>query len=787
MTTLDVLPLDNRMSEISKKSMTALIFIISAATILLEMLLIKFCNVLLNSTASFLLLSLALFSLCSAGSVLYFLTQVKHYSASKVFVFSVLLFLLFASLSLPVLRLISLESGLKIVDSFAASFLVMLVMILPFLSSGMCILILLGQKNGDNFHLLYSADLLGIVVAVFLPRLLIPHLGPEQQMALAMLTVIFVFGLSYTKVLSNFSKFSFLICIIFNGFVLFGQSRNTMIVPVIEKYMPRGLALEKIEFSIWDPIARIDVVDFTNPAGHVGINKASQATKYVFYDGGTIGTNIYPYDGNAQYLLANYKDEPKKYFLRLGTVAAHLLKKDTGYKAYLFGVGAGQELKAALVFGAQKIYANELVKAVVDLSKKEYAFYNGNIFNSDKVQVLIGDGRLQLNALSEKFDVIQIFSNYLSANMAAGFGSFQVSYLFTVESMREYLDHLADDGILQINQFNHLRLLAVMARAWADQDHKLEDFRKHIYVIRSQDRRDILPTILFKKSAFTKEEDQLLRQLFDIETKNNFFLAEAPFMNEPTELSKLIANDFEKSAIEITDDRPFFGSNDGLLLNFFGVNKIAYFTILILIFLMTVFYFRKISVDSSVKALVSTNFYFLFCGLSFILTQVSFVQILLKYLNWPDLAFPLVVGGMALGAAVFNFLLGRWKNNFNPAYIFISGGIFIFLTLVLNLIFDAVSGFNNLSAIFIFFILFSITGFTGGSFFSYAVWKLKMKSSDNNLYSAWLFNGTGVLLASIFMHGFFLKFGHQKVLVSVAILSWLGFYFFEKNGSEQRT
>ena len=59
----------------------------------------------------------------------------------------------------------------------------------------------------------------------------------------------------------------------------------------------------------------------------------------------------------------------------------------------IIGSAAGQEVKAALTYGAGEIDAVEMVGTVVDLGLKKYAEYNGRIFLYRNVKTHIEEGR----------------------------------------------------------------------------------------------------------------------------------------------------------------------------------------------------------------------------------------------------------------------------------------------------------------------------------------------------------------------------------------------------------
>ena len=94
-----------------------------------------------------------------------------------------------------------------------------------------------------------------------------------------------------------------------------------------------------------------------------------------------------------------------------------------GAAVLVIGSAGGQEIKAALMYGASHVDGVELVDAVVELGKTTYAQYIGDLFHHPKVNVQVGEGRSYLRASQEKYDIIQIFSNHTSSSTGSGTGA----------------------------------------------------------------------------------------------------------------------------------------------------------------------------------------------------------------------------------------------------------------------------------------------------------------------------------------------------------------------------
>ena len=183
--------------------------------------------------------------------------------------------------------------------------------------------------------------------------------------------------------------------------------------------------LGMIEYTIWDPISKIDVMYDAENHGWF---------RYIAYDGGTQTSTFYDFDGDFQYLRDHIAEEIGTQFWQRGVLASHYLKRDTNQKVLVIGSAGGQEIKAALTYGASHVDGIEMVGAVVELGKTKYAQYIGDLFHNPKVNVQVGEGRSYLRASREKYDIIQIFSNHTSSSIASGTGAMSTTYLQTADA-----------------------------------------------------------------------------------------------------------------------------------------------------------------------------------------------------------------------------------------------------------------------------------------------------------------------------------------------------------------
>lgn len=312
----------------------------------------------------------------------------------------------------------------------------------------------------------------------------------------------------------------------------------------------------QVEYSVWDPISRIDVL----PAG---------SRKEVAYDGGSQATTLFGFDGDFDKLRSSSGAGVYEHFWNRGVLAAHYLRQGHGSKVLVIGAGGGQEVKAALLYGASEVDAVEMVGAVVDLAATRFSDFIGRLFSRPGVRVWAGEGRTYLRNTRKRYDIIQIYSSHTTSSLASGSGAMDVSYLLTAEAFAEYFEHLEPSGVLQVNHPLYPRLVTTAARGWTSLGR--EGFRRHVLVYQRDPARsgDWKPTFMVKMDPWTRQEVRQMDDFFasDFGERVPWVKAEDPL--EPG-TGMLSAAFFEPRAhrslqeavpyrIEpATDDRPFF-------------------------------------------------------------------------------------------------------------------------------------------------------------------------------------------------------------------------------------
>lgn len=467
---------------------------------------------------------------------------------------------------------------------------------------------------------------------------------------------------------------------------LFGLSylliRDSPLTPYTEKWRT-PYSESSLENSLWVPTGRIDVV--AGRDAHV---------KTVVYDGGNIGSPLFRFDGDYAGLRRRGEENPEADYLRAGVLASHLLKADQGAEVLQIGIGAAQEVKAALSFGAAKIIGVELNPAVIRLLRSRYSDFGGHVLNDPRLQLVFGDGRGFLERHSGQFDIIQLFSTYIQSAFMQGRGALDANYLYTTEAFETYFRHLKPGGLLHLNHPNPYRLVRNAAQAWKNLGH--EDFRRHVIVIADREARDIFPTLLIKESPFTAVEAAALTRLhaasrlFDYVYEISPFTPDrTPYWREILSGDPLAMRDYFYDVSITGDDRPFssnfynfrFVPTAGALerldrpeRNVFEtlarhvyspINVLRWSAPLLLGILCLVLLIPLQKTGRPARLAAKTGFALL--GVTYIGLQYWVLFQFSRFLDSPHLGAPYVISVFVLAAGLGGLLLGPAASSVEPA------------------------------------------------------------------------------------------------------------------------
>lgn len=380
--------------------------------------------------------------------------------------------------------------------------------------------------------------------------------------------------------------------------------------------------------------------------------------------------------------------------------------------ALIIGVGGGLDLLTARSSGVSRIDAVEANPDVIELLTGRFAAFSGNLFSRPGIRLIQADGRNYLRRGGPRYDTIQIPIMESVAASSAGVRGFSEDYLYTVESFRDCLRRLTPRGILCATRWikypprDSLRLLGLGLTALESEG--FSQPHRHLMLIRSWSTT----ALLMSHGEFSDADILATKEYCDAmgfdpvyfpgitpadANRNNrlhedlYFTCAAAMIDG--ERRARFLRDYFFDVSPPTDDRPFFS-------NFFKVKALPYLlrsmgrewtpfaewgelvliallvqaavasTLVILIPLMLSRHrysgsapvTRTIAVERRGTIPLRLLSYFFLIGLAFIAVEIIFVQKFVLFLGHPAHAMSIVLSSLLLLAGLGSRWTAQSKN-----------------------------------------------------------------------------------------------------------------------------
>ncbi|NIS69349.1 MAG: hypothetical protein GTO12_10490, partial [Proteobacteria bacterium] len=266
-------------------------------------------------------------------------------------------------------------------------------------------------------------------------------------------------------------------------------------------------SIAKVIDSRWSGFGRTDLVtDEINP-DEMGL-----------YVDGTAGTTMYRFDGNLKGLERYGFTDFSEYF------PFGLLSEKEKESVLIIGSGGGKEVLISLLGGAKEVTAVEVNRDLVNLMKK-YSDFNGGIYNGfPRVKVLVEEGRNFVRRTRETYDVIMLVIPVTKTSRSLEGFALTENFLFTVQSINDYLDILTPNGQLIVGTHDDLEIFRLIFTSLAALETRGIDTpsaMKHIYVVGPER----FPIFVLKKSPLSPNEAQRVHlgmHKYDYATHSSF-------------------------------------------------------------------------------------------------------------------------------------------------------------------------------------------------------------------------------------------------------------------------
>ncbi|GMQ82622.1 MAG: hypothetical protein BMS9Abin05_2077 [Rhodothermia bacterium] len=428
--------------------------------------------------------------------------------------------------------------------------------------------------------------------------------------------------------------------------------------------------------------------------------------------------------GSAMYNLALLQQDEELRVELLGRFGEffpfYFLNESEKDNALIIGSGGGRDVVVALLGEVKSITAVEVNPDVVELVSN-YADFNGGIYTDHpNVRIVVQEGRNYLRATEEQFDLIMLALPVTKSSRSVKGYALTENYLFTVEAMDDYLDHLTPEGRLILVTHNTVelyRLVVLTLTAFKDRGVAEDEAMQYIYSIDPGS----MPTLVVKNQPFDSLEagDRHALIHFLSFDQGNYFVPFVP-RTDIDPVKQLDVTDewrmFDQVLVEIsrgnlsletlvestvfdlrpvTDDSPFFYKFEPGLPRPFGLFAVLIVVLTGLVVGLVSFHSRyatsshPLLKDFAMFPLLNIFLLIFFLlGVGFMLLEIAFFQKLTLYLAQPVLALSVLLFALLLGTGLGS-LCSAIATKHLSSVIIIAALLVVTLTLIYDVILPA--------------------------------------------------------------------------------------------------
>jgi len=550
------------------------VFLISASTLMLELILTRILSVVTWYYLAFLVISLAMFGM-TAGAVWIHLQGERFRAGHLTNDLTNFAQAFAATTAVSLGLLMSLALGMApSVTSLVVWYALVFFIATPFFFSGVVLTLALTRSQYPPGKV-YGFDLIGGAMGCLLAIILLDH--TDAPSAVLWVAALAAAGATFlvcpaespealpSSPLPNRSKRPMLLAVVLAVCAMLNGMSDMGLKPLVIK--------GKIEesdgtnlYERWNSHSRVAVYEEKSKSPVMwGVAKKFferewEVNQYYLNIDGDAGTVMYQSNGDLEHL------EFLKYDIT--NLAYHL----TGRKdAAVIGVGGGRDILSAKVFGIESVFGIEVNPVFIDLLTNHAFFSNFAGMNRlSGVEFIYDDGRSWLARTDRRFDIIQM--SMIDTWAATGAGAFSLSEngLYTQEAWRTFLSRLSPKGVLTVSRWyspnfilesGRIASLAVSALYGLG----VTDPSRHIIIATAGN----IATLIVARQPFDQADLSVLEKAIVV---NGFqHLAGPGRVAVHPELNEIISAKSESDLIRITsnistgidltppsDERPFF-------------------------------------------------------------------------------------------------------------------------------------------------------------------------------------------------------------------------------------
>jgi spermidine synthase len=450
----------------------------------------------------------------------------------------------------------------------------------------------------------------------------------------------------------------------------------------------RELPEAEVSATRYSPLGRLDCVEAPTVRVFSGLSMA--------YQGGLPRQMVIISDGDGVSAVNHFEDfnELDCYDYMTSALAYHLVGEPS---VCVIGAGGGSDVCQALALGAEKVRAVEMNQQIVDLVRDRFDEFASRLYRRDDVAVVISEGRSFLQTTGRRFDIISISLLDSLGASAAGQHALNESHLYTVEAIERALAKLRPNGLLSITRAlktpprDSLKMLATVAEALRRLGKAAP--AEHIIMIRSW----ATATIVASRQALSRAQIEAARSFaeqrsFDMVhfggikagDANRFHVlgAGAIYYDSAQEIlsgeCERFYSDYAYNIRPATDDRPYFfdffklkslphmrrtlGRRQWLRFSEWGYLILAA-TLVQAVFASGSLILLPLVVSKPIRGVrsrkLATMVYFLLLGLGYMFLEMGFIQKLTLLIGHPVLGVAVTLSGFLLFSGCGSLVCGR--------------------------------------------------------------------------------------------------------------------------------
>lgn len=515
-----------------------------------------------------------------------------------------------------------------------------------------------------------------------------------------------------------------------------------------------GLSPE-IVFSEWNAFSRTDVIKIPQ-----------KPEEMILTIDGAANALMYEFNGNIESL--------------------DKFKVDSGYlpfttgsnnKTLLIGPGGGRDVLYALAGGSKYISAVEINTSSIG-AVKAFGDYNGNIYNRPEVKVYGEDGRSFVQKSKDKYDLISL--SLVMTNTSQGMAyALSENYIYTVEAMKDYLNHLNDNGRIAFLAHDEEELSKIVVTAMQALNSKgipIKDTPNYIALYAKLMPQQYggatmhEPVIIIKNTPFTEGES---KELLEAAKKNKIAPIYAPLVQEQGSLqlikdAKISIGDyikvFNSNVTPATDNSPYF----------YNFGKGVPSTLILILMVVAIGSIIMFTPFASKNGNIKPTMYFSLLGIGFMMIEVPLIQKFILYLGHPTLAFTFVLAALLVGSGIGGYFSDNrlFNRNIKGFYLppVIVAVISIILLFSLDFIFESTSNLSLNGRIIVASVLVMLQGFFMGMPFPRGL-KLVGESRRSEIVPVmWGVNGVMSVIGSVLSVILSMTIGFSGALIAGALV-----------------